>query len=809
MVNLGDNNKPKYKLIKNCTDKQKKNIHFSEKIKVFIENYVKLIFNSKMIFLIIISSIISNSIIIFQNQKYDKLYQDEEKMILEAIVVGNREEKEYSYIYKIKILHANNNKKYKNTYLYLKMPKKSTKSIQYGDKIKVEGEFIAPTSRRNYGGFDYKEYLKTLKIYGTIDTQKVEIIEHNKVNPIFYFANRMSLSIKQKIDKSLDKEIASLIKGILLGDTSKIEENIQENFRTTNISHILAVSGMHISYIIIGIHLIFCSKVGKRKTRFIVIIFLIFYMLITGFSASIVRAGIMGIISMGAGILYRKNDIWTSISISLAIILIYNPFLITNIGLQFSYLGTIGIIIFHKNIFEILKSIKLKNPKWKYKLKRRSILIIGKIKEILAITFSAQLSILPITIYHFNLYSTYFFLSNLLVSVIIGPIIIIGALFILFSFVLSPIAQLISYILDKLIYTLILISKLSELPFSKLYFATPKVWQIIIYYFVIFILNVIYNLYHSKKLNYTQIRARNLIALIKYKILINKQRYIKYSLIIIILVLFIICIPRNLEIHFIDVGQGDCSFIITPKNQTILIDGGGSTDENFDVGTNTLLPYILDKGFTKIDYIFISHFDQDHIGGLFSILQELKVGKVIIAKQEENSENYKKFLDIVKKKRIKVNLVKMGDKVKIENNLYFDILWPSKDYINENVLNNNSIVCKLCYNNFSALFTGDIEEIAENKILELYKDKENKLCANVLKVAHHGSKTSSKKQILDKIMPQIALIGVGKNNLFNHPSKDTLESLNKCGANVYRTDERGEITVYINKNGKFFVKSIN
>ena len=462
--------------IKQKNTVNKKLILFSSK-RYF--RYVKLIFNSKMIFLIIISSIISNSIIIFQNQKYDKLYQDEEKMILEAIVVGNREEKEYSYIYKIKILHANNNKKYKNTYLYLKMPKKSTKSIQYGDKIRVEGEFIAPTSRRNYGGFDYKEYLKTLKIYGTIDTQKVEIIEHNKVNPIFYFANKISLSIKQKIDKSFDKEIASLIKGILLGDTSKIEENIQENFRTTNISHILAVSGMHISYIIIGIHLIFCSKVGKRKTRFIVILFLILYMLITGFSASIVRAGIMGIISMGAGILYRKNDIWTSISISLAIILIYNPFLITNIGLQFSYLGTIGIIIFHKSIFEILKSIKLKNPKWKYKLKRRSILIIGKIKEILAITFSAQLAILPITIYHFNLYSTYFFLSNLLVSVIIGPIIIIGALFILFSFVLSPIAKLISYILDKLIYTLILISKLSELPFSKLYFATPKVWQII------------------------------------------------------------------------------------------------------------------------------------------------------------------------------------------------------------------------------------------------------------------------------------------------------------------------------------------
>ena len=134
----------------------------------------------------------------------------------------------------------------------------------------------------------------------------------------------------------------------MIGDTEEIEEELKENFRISNISHVLAVSGMHVTYIIIGINLLFKTKLGKRKLNFIIIIVLIFYMFITGFSASIVRAAIMAILIIGSKIMYRKNDVWNSIAISLFCILIYNPFLITSMGLQFSYLGTIGIIVFIK-----------------------------------------------------------------------------------------------------------------------------------------------------------------------------------------------------------------------------------------------------------------------------------------------------------------------------------------------------------------------------------------------------------------------------------------------------------------------------
>lgn len=160
-------------------------------------------------------------------------------------------------------------------------------------------------------------------------------------------------------------------------------------------------------------------------------------------------------------------------------------------------------------------------------------------------------------------------------------------------------------------------------------------------------------------------------------------------------------------------------------------------------------------------------------------MQEIKIKNIIIGKQFEDSDNLQELLKIAKEKKSKVKIVEAGEKIKIENNLYFDVLWPKvSEKVNENILNNNSLVCKLGYNKFSMLFTGDIEEIAEKQILQ-----DNKICkqlqSTILKIAHHGSKTSSIQEFLEKVKPKIALIGVGKDNKFGHPNHQVLERLNK------------------------------
>lgn len=190
-------------------------------------------------------------------------------------------------------------------------------------------------------------------------------------------------------------------------------------------------------------------------------------------------------------------------------------------------------------------------------------------------------------------------------------------------------------------------------------------------------------------------------------------------------------------------------------------------------------------------------------------MKELKVRHVIISKQGEESDNYQKFKEIVRKKKIKVIVVEKGERVQIERNLYFDILWPnSSNIISENVLNNNSIVCKLYYKNLSMLFTGDIEEIAEKEIIQEYKNNLSILNSNILKVGHHGSKTSSSQEFIEEIKPNISLIGVGKNNKFGHPNDNVIERLENLGSKVYRTDKNGEVSVIVNNQGKVRVKKI-
>ena len=180
---------------------------------------------------------------------------------------------------------------------------------------------------------------------------------------------------------------------------------------------------------------------------------------------------------------------------------------------------------------------------------------------------------------------------------------------------------------------------------------------------------------------------------------------------------------------------------------------------------------------------------------------------MIISKQGKDCANLEKFKKIVGKKNTNVKVVGKGDRVQIEKNLYLDILWPdNQNLISDNILNNNSIVCKLKYKSFSCVFTGDIEELAEKQILHEYKNNKDLFKSTILKVAHHGSKTSSSNDFLKAVCPNIALIGVGENNKFGHPNDEVIKRLKIIESKIYRTDESGEITLNIDKKGKIKIK---
>ena len=409
--------------------KKERKFKFISVQKIF--RYVRLILDFKSLIIIILFSSISNLIVINLNNKYESVYRLPENIEAVARVVDNGTFKQYKYTYKVKVEEINKNNNCREIYLYLDINSKSNVKLKYGDKIYIIGEYQKPSVATNYQGFDYDKYLKTLKIYGTIKADKVNSIKENSNNVLGKISNNIFLKIKSIVQNNLPEEKANLLLGILVGYKSEIPEEINENFKESNISHILAVSGLHVSYIILVITKMIEKLQGKRTAKIITIFFIIAYMFITNFSPSVVRAGIMGIVSILASLTYNKNDIWTSIAISLLTILIYNPYIITSSGVLLSYGGTIGIIMFQKSLLGLVEKAKSKSKMFKYQK------IINYIQDTIIVSFSAQLVIAPIMAKLFNTISLSFFITNFFVSIIIGPIIILGFLFIISNFLFS------------------------------------------------------------------------------------------------------------------------------------------------------------------------------------------------------------------------------------------------------------------------------------------------------------------------------------------------------------------------------------
>ena len=690
-------------------------------------------------------ALIGNTQVLYLKNKYLEIYKDDKSIIsATAVVIKGPSEGEFNYKYTVKARTG----KYKNKKFIVYINKKNKKLLEYGDLIEIKGEYSAPEVARNYKGFDYSQYLKTLNIYGTIKVEESKIINKNQLSPILISINNIKEKMIDNANRNMPKRTANLLLGILIGERDNIQEDIIESFRTANLSHILAVSGAHTSYIILGItYLISKSKTPKRIGYIITIINLLIFIIITGASYSVVRACIMAIVVIGAKICYRKENFFTSICISLIIILIQNPFAINDIGLKLSFMGTAGIVIFNKSITNFFIKLKIKQ----------------KIAEALSVTFSAQLMIMPITILNFNTISLTFFISNILASPLLGIIIIFGFISIFISSILNPISKVLFLILHIFLELLILVSKVTEkIPGSSILVKTPNILFAIVYYILI----LFFNYFFVIKQNPTRRFHKKIIKIITIKNIKNAFKVIAVVFLIMLLLTRIVrIINPTLKIYFIDVGQGDSTLIVTPKNKKILIDGGEGK-------TNVLFQYLLDRRINKIDYIIISHFDSDHCNGLIEIIEKMRVENIVMSKQSKESEEYKKILEIIKQKNIKVSSVKAEDKIIIEKNLYTKILNPAEKFEFQD-LNNNAIVAKLVYKDFSMLFTGDIEKAEEN----LAKKYKNELKSTILKVAHHGSKTSTSEEFLKYVEPQIALIGVGENNKFGHPNQITIEKL--------------------------------
>lgn len=725
----------------------KKYIPFFYVVLLLISLYITL--RNKQKIRIVLACVMSIIVSLTSITKYETIYLKYKNMNKEISAVGVVEslvkESEYYNTYILRINELNHEKCNKRFYLKVKKSN-NTRLLKCGKIVIIRGEKEDVSTSRNFKGFSYYDYLKTKQVYGTIKAENVERTNNKSTNTYKMCITNKRNKKAEYLKKVIEVNHLPIAQALLLGDTSLIDNQQKELFSNANLSHILAISGMHVSYVILGLGY-FLKKISNRKSKYFLIVFLIFFAQFTGASPSVLRAVIMACLTLIASLIHRKSDTLNNIAFSSLIILILNPYSLFNLGFQLSFLGTLGIVLFHSQIENKLRiSLERLIIKNQIPIGLKLKIIIIKIIQILSVSISANILIIPVIIYNYNSFSLNFLLSNLLVTPILPVLIFSGYITLILPYTISFIpAKIFNFCIQIFL-------KISEISSSCLIFkiiiGTPPIHMILAMYGMIF---AFYLKLHRKLFN----------AILCISIIFN---------------ILPGHLDNRLKIFFVDVGQGDCTLVVTPSGKTILIDGGGSESGDYDVGKNVLIPYLYDRQITKIDYLIFSHFDSDHAGGLLSVMENVKVKIAIIPVQVKGCDNYEKFCQLAKQKKIKVFVVQKTQIINIEKDLYFEALWPLRtDLIGENILNNNSLVCKMTYRKFSILFTGDIEEIAEKEVLNVYENNTGRLKADVLKVGHHGSKSSSTEEFIKVVKPSIALIGVGANNKFGHPSDLVIE----------------------------------
>jgi len=637
---------------------------------------------------------------------------------------------------------------------------------EYGDVLKIKGKLEKPIGQKNFGEFDYELYLAREKIFTYLNIwqeKDIQKIGENDSNFLVSF----SLSARDKINEitkqTLQPPYNYLLIGMLLGEKSFIPPYLKEVFTEAGIMHILAVSGLHVGIIAMAL-LVFLSilRLPKKLKLFSLILILVMYASITGFRPSVLRATIMFILLIGGKLINRSRNLNISLFFAAFLILLSNPLLLYDAGFLLSFMVTYSII----NLSTILQELFSKIIVW--------------IKNPLAVSTAAWIGIFPLSAYFFSKVSIISIVSNIFIVPLTGIAVILGFITFFIGLASISLAGIIANINYLVLNLITLIAKsFSSLPFAFIYVAQPSIIIIILYYLTVsFIIVMFYKGTLSQKIK-------------------KKAALIVLSVTLLIFIVQVFYPADNLKVNFINIGEGDCILIEGPKKINILIDGGGTPQSDFDVGSKIVIPYLRRKGINEIDLLILTHPHLDHLEGLLPVLKELKVDMVLDSGLPCDSSEYKEFISLILKNGIPYHKAKAGDNFIFSNNLEIFLLNPlyDSDFYEESDFNNASIVVKLFYKNADFLFTGDIEETAEKKLLVW----QNILQSDILKVGHHGSATSSNLEFLDKVNPSIAVITVGKNN-FGHPSQKIIERLEDKNMQIYRTDEDG--TIIIRTNGQ-------
>ncbi len=631
-----------------------------------------------------------------------------------------------------------------------------------GGVYKITGVLRIAQSASNPGGFDYKTYLSTLNIKSYMNVYSApEYVRHDDIMLIYDDILSVRSTLDKVIKTNLDSDMAGLLSGVLFGE-SYMDEDVLNSFRAIGAAHVLAVSGLHVGILYGFISFIFKKLKFSHKAQFFAGAFiLLFYCAVTGFSPSVIRASLMITLMSLTKVVKTQSDSFNFLCIAAIIMLLYNPMTFYSVSFQMSFCAAASILIF-VNIVEV----KLKKTKYAFINSMRSLTILSVI---------VQIGLTPISVYYFNNLNLISVFANLLIVPVISVVVVGGLIIMVVSLILPFAAPALFSIMGVILKYLIEVARLlSEIELTYFYVPSPRIREIVLFYFLMFACFGYFRLSKNKKRLYIFCAATLVMTAWCATLYLN---------------------PVKTKVCFIDVGLGDCCLVMTDTGENILIDAGGYLER--DTAQYNIMPFMEYYKITSLDAVIATHSHSDHIYGIYKLIEH-GVNIETVYANEDYTDLYYEVYEAAQSNNIPVKPLYAGDVLKFGDTV-FNVLLPYEEMLEEEYINDTSIVLSVTAGDVNFLLLGDIETYGMKTLLDNYY----LAATDVIKANHHGEYNDYTLRLYDEADPDICVICVA-NNSYGLPKDEFYDVLYETDTQFFTTMDNGLIT-FIVDDGEYKV----
>jgi len=642
--------------------------------------------------------------------------------------------------------------------------------IHHGDQVCLRARLRQPPQARNPGGFDYRAFLAARGLHGTVSVYRPHQLLSVEACGDPGLHGRVVIPLRQALRRSLRRHLsgapAGLLEAMLLGEKHRIPDEVAASFRGTGLAHALVISGLHVGLVTVFFFTAFrLARLPDPAACLATAAVLVFYAFLTELQAPVVRASIMGGIVLIGRFLQRRADVYNSLGVAALIILSCWPASLTSLSFQLSFSATLAIVGLHGPLIALLPQAWRREDQW-----------LGKwLISPLCVCVAAQVGTGPLIAHHFQQFAPISLVANLVVVPLLGLVVSVGILGTITGALVPVVGlpfQACAYLAVRALIAVV--DGLARVPFASVQTPSPGVPALLACGLGAFLL------------------ARAPAA-----------RWARKGLVFLLLICLNAAVwaahfdRHALEVVFLDVGQGDAAFLRFPGGRTMLVDGGNRSFY-YDYGARVVVPFLKRRNVRRLDVVVATHPHNDHIGGLVAVLEELEVDHFVDSGQELDTWAATRLRELIAARGVRYHRVAAGDSLAGLGGVGALVLHPTPEYVtpageSPHGLNNGSVVLRLTHGEVSLLLTGDVEKEVDGALAAWGQ----RARARVLKVAHHGSSTSSEPVFVEAVDPQVAVVSVGERNKFSHPSDKVMARYLDRGARLLRTDRRGAVVLRI------------